>query len=156
MLNNLKAWFSKLFNILFTRKKKEPLATKSAAQPSNDYTGVDIQFYTKQYSITKDDKKMLVSLVQRPEFRVFEKYLDWRVNASAHRMKALLIEGKKDEASAEASVIESLVKVTQDMQNFWNEMKYLDAADEILLKDRSKKRPKPFGRERYNLNDEAQ
>lgn len=123
-----------------------------------DYSGVDLQFYTKNYDITKDDKKNLVSLVQRPEFRVFEKYLDWRVNASAHRMKGLLIKGQKDEATSEAAAIEALVKVTQDMQNFWNEVRLMDVEDEILLKDRKEKTQKPFGKERYNLtndNDEA-
>lgn len=132
-------------------RKKKVLDIPETPPTTVDYNGVDIQFYTKNYDMTKDDKKKLVMLVQRGEFRIFEKYLDWRVNAAAHKMKALLMAGKKDEATSEAAVIEALVKVTQDMQNYWNEVKLMES-EEVLLKDRKEELKKPFGKEHYSID----
>lgn len=156
MLNSLKALFNRLLNFFFPKKTMDETTAPSWLDPQpeveNDYQGVDLRFYTKGYKITPEDKKMLVSLVQKPEFRTFEKYMDWRVNACAHRMKAFLLAGDKEKAALEAAEIEAIVKVTQDMQNFWTEVKLMDAEDEILLKEKTTKGPKPFGVDRISLN----
>ncbi len=142
-LHKVKEWFSRL---LKPRVIYVPIADSHA-----EYNGPDLRFYTENYKIGPEDKKKLVQLVQKEEFRILEKYFDWRVNAAAHRMKALLIEGKDAEARSEAAAIDALVKITQDMQNYWTEVKLMDVEKEILVKAKSKKRPKAFGEDAVSL-----
>lgn len=130
-------------------KEKKPEVQKVTPK---DYTGVDIRFYTETYKITAEKKRMLVELVKKPEFRVFEEYLDWRVNAAAHRMKALLKERKDNEAANEAAEIDALVKITQDMQNYWGEVKLMDVENDLLIKEKNSVSPKVFGTDRFSID----
>lgn len=166
MLSNLKKWFSKLCKFLSRDKQdlqsgfaflSHPQPTYEEVEPEVvEYNGTDLRFYTQNYKITVDDKKRLVSLVQSPEFRTFEKYIDWRVNASAHKMKSLLMESKSEAAALEAAEIDALVKITQDMQNFWQEVKMMDIENDILLQEKTIRTPKLYGEGRLSLStDEA-
>jgi hypothetical protein len=149
MLSKLKAWFSSLFKIEV--KSANEWLDLPDYEPPAEYQGVDLRFYTNNYKISNDEKKALVAMVQRPEFRTFEKYLDWRVNAAAHRMKSLLLEGNSAAARDEASAIEALVKITQDMQNFWQEIKLLDLEEGLVMDGKKKDTLRPFGVDKISI-----
>lgn len=150
LLRSLLAWCSRVLERMKAKKTtEEPAWLKE--KPVEGPPSPDIRFYTETYKITSDDKKMLASLVQKPEFRVFEKYLDWRINASAHRMKALLLEEKGFLAASEAAAIESLVRVTQDMQNFWKEVISMDTEEGILIAESNEVKLRAFGADRFDL-----
>lgn len=144
------------------KKKKDEVATPGYAllmddgndYPDSDYVSpeIDEKFYTKEYSMDAKQKKMLVELVSRKEFRVFEKYIDWRVNASAHRMKSFLISGKTSEAMVEAAGIDALVKVTQDMANFWQEVKLMEKEDDVLLRKAQTELARAYGDDKFILD----
>jgi hypothetical protein len=120
---------------------------------TSEYQGVDLRFYTENYKLQPVEKKTLVALVATQGFRTFEKYLDWRINAAAHRMKAFLMEGEHAKASIEAAEIDALSKITSDMQNFWNEVKADETARELETEGKiTKKSPKVFGDEKLLLN----
>lgn len=158
MLSKLKQWFSNLSEPQFSYVSEE--TDYPTVEPESvEYNGVDLKFYTTNYKITPENKKKLVSLVQKPEFRDFERYIDWRVNACAHMMKSFLVSGKVDEAKSAASEIDALVKIGQDMQNYWTEVKLMEASDGILLKESQTKKPKVFGEDSISLfapTDEAE
>lgn len=128
------------------------------AQPVMDGTDypeerpVDLQFYTKKYVITADDKKRLCALVMNADFRIFEKYIDWRVNASAHKMKTHLMNNEPQKAGLEAAEIDALAKISADMANFWNEVKLMEVEDEVLIRDRTPKPKKIYGEDSYGLS----
>jgi len=147
-LHKVKDWFSRQFKFL---ESEEP--AELAGDPEDN--GPDIRFYTQNYKITTESKRKMVELVKRPEFRDFENYLDWRVNACAHRMKAFLVQGKPAEAASEASAIDALVKITQDMENFWKEVALTDTAEGLVLKEKQSAITKAFGDEKYDINLES-
>lgn len=128
----------------------ESLATVTTTASTDD--DVELRFYTENYKIDAEMKKRLCKLVQYPEFRDFETYLDWRINASAHRMKSLLMIRNDDEAANEAAAIDSLSRIPQDMQNFWTEVKLMDAERDILVKEGASKKPKIFGDDAVTLD----
>lgn len=147
------------------KKESKPLpvfrGTQSQQRQSSapqDYTGVDLQFYTKSYDMSEEDKKLLVRLVQYPEFKVFEKYMDWRINLCAHRMKENNLTGKSHEAMADAAEIDAIVKITQHMQKFWHEVKSMEKEKELEMGKGKATGPKLFGDDRYlltEIDDEA-
>ncbi len=141
----------KFLDYLFPKEqvKKEPI--EIPVYHVDTQAGLDPRFYTNDKTLTIDDKRKLVNLTSLEGFRVFEKYLDWRINISAHNMKANLLVGKNIEAAVEASEIDALVKVTQDMANFYTEVKTTESVDDILVKENLKDMPKVFGEDKYNI-----
>lgn len=112
---------------------------------------VDNQFYTKDYKFSPEEKKALGRLAALQDFRIFEKYLDFRVNACAHRMKTNLMNQKKDEAAMEAASIDALAKVTQDMEGFWKELKLAEEGIN-LVGEQEREVFRAFGDSKFSLN----
>jgi hypothetical protein len=153
LLHRAKEWFSNLF------KPKQgsfenPHTDENTPSTPVEYSGPDIRFYTENYKITDEAKKRLVKLIQYPEFKDFETYMDWRINASAHRMKSLLLDHKDEQARAEAAAIDSLVRIPADMQNFWLEVKMMDMEKEIIVMNKKQRKPKLYGKDAVSLGAE--
>lgn len=77
------------------------------------------KFFIEDYSLSDEEKKMLVNMVSKDDFRIFEKYLANKQNRKAHKM--VTAKTYKDFLVLQAQI--SLIgELTRDLAIFWEQI----------------------------------